>query len=50
MREIQRVMVCVDFSDYSKDTVDFALSVASGRNTKLILLNVIHSRDIEAIQ
>lgn len=50
MREIQKVMVCVDFSDYSRDTVEFALSVASARNTKLMLLNVINSRDIEAIQ
>lgn len=50
MREIERVMVCVDFSDYSKDTVEFALSVANARNTNLMLLNVINNRDIEAIQ
>lgn len=50
MREIQRVMICVDFSDYSKDTIEFALSVANARNTKLVLLNVINSRDIDAIR
>ena len=50
MADIQKVMVCVDFSDYSKSTVEAALAVVHGIPAEIILLNVINNRDVEAIK
>ncbi len=50
MTEIQRVMACVDFSDYSKMTMDKAVAVAQGLPAEIILLNVINNRDLDAIR
>lgn len=50
MIKIKKALVCVDLSDYSKMTLEYALSLTSGNVAQLILLNVINSRDIDAVK
>jgi len=50
MAEINKVMACVDFSDYSKMTIEKALEVVKGLPAEIVLLNVINNRDIDAIR
>jgi nucleotide-binding universal stress UspA family protein len=50
MMKIQKALVCVDLSDYSKITIDYALTLTGGLVTRLEVLNVINSRDVEAVR
>jgi nucleotide-binding universal stress UspA family protein len=50
MIKINKALVCVDLSDYSKMTMDCALSLTSGIVSQLVLLNVVNSRDVEAVR
>ncbi len=50
MVNIKKALVCVDLSDYSKMTLEYALSLTSGIVSQLVLLNVINSRDVEAVK
>jgi nucleotide-binding universal stress UspA family protein len=50
MIEVKKALVCVDLSDYSKMTMEYALSLVSGIVSQLVLLNVINSRDVEAVK
>ena len=50
MVTIKKALVCVDLSDYSKMTLEYALSLTSGIVSQLVLLNVINSRDVEAVK
>ena len=50
MIKIKKALVCVDLSDYSKMTLDYALSLTSGNVAQLVMLNVINSRDIDAVK
>lgn len=46
MKEINRVMACIDLSDYSEMTIEHALTIVGGQS-EILLFNVINSRDIE---
>ena len=48
MKNIKRVLIGVDLSDYSKETIESALTLAKGLERKFLILNVINVRDIEA--
>lgn len=50
MITIKKALVCIDLSDYSEMTMEYALSLTSGNVSELVLLNVINSRDIEAVK
>ena len=50
MIKISNALVCVDLSDYSKMTLEYALSLTSGNVSQLVLLNVINSRDLDAVE
>ncbi|MEJ2133675.1 MAG: universal stress protein [Desulfofustis sp.] len=50
MIKMKKALVCVDLSDYSKMTLDYALSLTSGNVAQLVVLNVINSRDIDAVK
>ena len=50
MIKIKKALVCVDLSDYSKMTIEYVLSLTSGIVSQLVLLNVINSRDVEAVK
>lgn len=48
MKDIDRVLACVDLSDYSKMTIEYALEMVTGLDSEIILLNVINEKDIDA--
>ena len=50
MKEVNRVMVCVDLSDYSKMIIEYTLSIFKGLSTEILLFNVLNSRDVDALE
>ena len=50
MKEIKKILACVDLSEYSKLTMDYAVALAKSFMTDLTVLNVINIRDVEAIR
>ncbi len=50
MKEISKVMACVDLSDYSKMTVESTLAIVTGLKAEILLFNVINNRDIESLK
>lgn len=47
MRTINKIMVAVDFSDYSLPSVQYSVNLAKDLNAKLLLVNVINQRDVD---
>ncbi len=50
MQKINKVLVCVDLSDYSLESIEFALTIAPGETTDIILFNVIDSKDVNIVK
>lgn len=50
MEQIKKIMVAIDFSVYSGQTLKYAASVSDALGAKLIVVNVINQRDIDAIE
>ena len=49
MLTLSKIMVGCDFSDYSKDTLEYAASLAEKYHAELIVTNIINQRDIDTI-
>ena len=49
MKDIHKILVCVDLSDYSKDTIEYAITFQKGFKAEVLLLNIINRRDIDAL-
>ncbi len=47
---IKKILVAVDFSDYSPGTLRYAAALASEQGAALVLVNVINQRDVDAIR
>ncbi len=50
MKDIRKIMICIDLSDYTEMTVEYALAVAKGLEVEFLLFNVINTRDIDTAQ
>ena len=50
MEQITKIMVAIDFSDYSDYTLKYAANLASSLNAQLIVANVVNQRDITAMR
>lgn len=50
MQNINRVLVCVDLSDYSLETIESALTIARGQKSTIIIFNVIDSKDVNIVK
>lgn len=50
MKEVQKVLACVDLSEYSKSTMEYAVGLTKSLHTDLTVINVINIRDVEAIR
>ncbi|TKB27527.1 universal stress protein [Desulfopila sp. IMCC35006] len=50
MTDIGKVMACVDLSDYTRMTIEEAVTVTRGLPAEIVLLNVINNRDVEAVR
>ena len=50
MEGIKKILVGLDFSVYSQQTLRYAAALASALNAELIAVNVINQRDIHAVE
>mgnify|MGYP002642551182 CR=1 FL=1 len=50
MSKINKILACVDFSDYSLMTLEYAVELAKGSETQIIVFNVINQGDINSIE
>jgi len=50
MGPISKILAAVDFSDYSKATLNYAAFLANSANATLVVANIINHRDVEAIR
>jgi nucleotide-binding universal stress UspA family protein len=48
--QIKKLMVAIDFSKYSDDTLRYAASLANSLGAQLIVANVVNQRDIAAMR
>ena len=49
MKRIRKIMVAYDFSDYSKEALEFAVELADELKSDLMIVNVINQRDVDAL-
>ncbi|MBA3012498.1 MAG: universal stress protein [Proteobacteria bacterium] len=49
-KKINKILACVDFSEYSLMVLEYAVELARDSNTQILVLNVIHQRDIHGIE
>jgi nucleotide-binding universal stress UspA family protein len=49
-RKINKVLACVDFSDYTMMVLDYAVALASASDMQIVVFNVINQRDINGIR
>jgi nucleotide-binding universal stress UspA family protein len=50
MLEIKKILVAIDFSEYSDDVMKYAVCLAESLKSRLIVANVINQRDITAMR
>ena len=50
MSRIKKIMVAVDFSEYSPKIVDYACRLAQDLEAELIFVNVINQRDVNMVK
>ena len=50
MEAIKKIMVAIDLSEYSRDVLKYAGTLAKSIDSELIIVNVINYRDIEVLQ
>jgi nucleotide-binding universal stress UspA family protein len=49
-KKINKILACVDLSQYSLMVLSYAVECAKGSDAQLIVLNVIHQRDISGAE
>ncbi|WP_300459001.1 universal stress protein [Desulfobacula sp.] len=50
MKKINKILACIDLSDYSLMTLESAVELAKGHQADIILLNVINQRDLHGVE
>lgn len=50
MNKIEKIMVCVDLSEYSTAAIDYALEIAGNSTAEILLLNIVNQRDLNAVK
>jgi nucleotide-binding universal stress UspA family protein len=50
MKKIKKIMVAIDFSVFSDNTLKYAAALANSLSAQLIVTNVLNQRDIAAIR
>ena len=50
MGEIRRILAAIDFSEYSKDVLGYAVQLAEKFDAVLVFANVINQRDLNAVE
>jgi nucleotide-binding universal stress UspA family protein len=49
MSRIRRILVAIAFSKYSEAILDYGLALADDLGADVVVANIIHSRDVEAV-
>ena len=49
-KQIQKILACIDLSDYSLMTLGYAVELAKGMDTQIIVFNVINQKDITGVE
>ena len=49
MKKFSKIMIGCDFSEYSKETLEYAASLAEKCQAELIVVNVINQRDVDTL-
>ena len=50
MENIKKIVVAFDLSEYSREALEYACKLADNFKAELIVANVIHQRDVEAVR
>lgn len=50
MKKIKKILACIDFSEYSLMTLQYAIELAKDENTQIVVYNVINMRDLEGLE
>ena len=50
MNNIKKILVPLEFTEYSQGVFNYAVQMASSSDTILIILSIINSRDIESVK
>lgn len=50
MKVIRKIMVANDFSEYSKEALEYAADLAKVLKAEIIITNVINERDVNAVR
>jgi nucleotide-binding universal stress UspA family protein len=50
MQDIKKILVAVDFSDYSKETLEYAAGLSEKLKADLVVANVINQRDVDMVE
>ncbi len=48
--KIKKILVAIDFSIYSRPTLEYAAAVAKNTNARLVVLNIINQIEIDSVQ
>jgi nucleotide-binding universal stress UspA family protein len=49
-KKISKIMVAIDFSVYSRDTLEYAVQTAALTDARMVLLNIINQKQIDAME
>jgi nucleotide-binding universal stress UspA family protein len=49
-KKINRILACIDFSEYSSMVMEYAVDMSKKSNIPIIALNVVNQRDINGIE
>ncbi len=49
-KKINKILACVDFSDYALMVLDYSVALAKGSNTQIVVYNVINQRDVNLLE
>lgn len=50
MKKINKIMVCVDLSEFSKANIEYAVALAGSSDADFFIFNVINQRDLYAVE
>jgi nucleotide-binding universal stress UspA family protein len=49
MKKIDKILTCVDFSEYTRMTMESAVAIAGGTQAEIVVLNIINQRDVASV-
>ena len=48
MKKIDKILVCIDLSEYSQPTLESAVTIAGNTGSEIHVINVLNRRDVKA--